>query len=134
MSLQYAIELLNCPVALAGRRFEFFAVTDSYGPTHVFNSASLLKNPGCQADAWSPGAKHLRQKFMRDREIFGLDPILAHQQPARQPLLNLNAAAITIEPPAMPFLGSRNRRVHSFRRLRAGSYVVGFRRIQDLLV
>src|SRR5262249_11785959 len=88
MSLQYAIELLNCPVALARCRFELFSFTDSYGPTHDFNGASLLKNSGCQANAWPPGAEHLRQKFMRDREIFGLDSILAHQQPARQPLLD----------------------------------------------
>ena len=56
--------------------------------TVVGDQSSLLQNSGSNRYARSPGSQHVRKKLLRERHSISLEPILAHQEPAGEPLVH----------------------------------------------
>src|ERR1700694_1243928 len=80
--------MLHRLVALTRSVFQMLAVHDSYRSAHVLYAARALENAGSQGDTRASRTQHLRQELVRDREKIRIDAIPAHQEPARQQLLD----------------------------------------------
>src|SRR5208282_1245296 len=81
--------LSNHLVAFTRRFFEFPAVHDLHCPSHVFDDPFFLQDCGRQAHRRSVRAHHRRDKIVRDRQRSGIHPVLGHQQPPRESLLDV---------------------------------------------
>ncbi len=55
----------------------------------VGNQATFLQCPRSASHADSPHAQHVSQKLLRNPELIGMRPVLAHKQPSGQTRLNL---------------------------------------------
>src|ERR1700724_4420128 len=84
--------MLNHSIAFAGSLLQILAGYYLDSAAHVFNQAIAFENTGGQSHAGTSGAQHLRQEFVSERQKFRIDPILAHQQPARQALVYIMKA------------------------------------------
>jgi hypothetical protein len=80
--------VLHGDVAFAGCVFESRAIQNRNGATRILDEAAALENSGGQADAGASGTQHLSEEFMSHAKDFGIDAVLAHQQPTRQALFN----------------------------------------------
>src|SRR5580704_1745841 len=87
-----AVEVLHSKVAFAGSVLQSRAVEDGYGAALVLDQAAALQNSRRQTHAGTPGAKHLGQELVGDVEYSRVDPVLAHEQPACQALLDFMQA------------------------------------------
>jgi len=54
----------------------------------VGDQSSLLQNSGSNRYARSPGSQHVRKEILRERHSISIEPILAHQEPAGEPLVH----------------------------------------------
>src|SRR5712671_2590678 len=75
-------------VAFAGGVFQVAPVDNCYRSACVCDEARLLKNSSADGHTRPPGTKHVRKKFLRQWHYLTTNPVLAHEQPARQPLRN----------------------------------------------
>ena len=55
----------------------------------ISNQACLLQYSGGDGDAGPTGSQHVSQKLLRQRHKIRADTVLAHQQPAGQPFIDL---------------------------------------------
>jgi len=73
---------------LARGGFEPFAVHDSDLPAKIGDQAGVLERRGDDADGRPRRPEHHRGEFLGQRKVVRFHPIVCHQQPARQPLLD----------------------------------------------
>ena len=69
----------NDRVALAGRRFQSFAVPHGDPPMRVADQASLLQRGGGDAHGRAAYTEHHREKFMAEIEVVLLHSVVRHQ-------------------------------------------------------
>lgn len=86
---QFAVAVRHCAVAFAGSCFEPGTIEDGDLTAAVVNEVLLLQLPRSHGDATPTHAEHIGEKLMGEVEMIGLRPIVGHQQPARQPWLDL---------------------------------------------
>src|SRR5262249_46586862 len=86
---QSAIEVLDCVVALTSGALQTFTVDDSDRATEVLNQTCTLQNSGGNGHSGASSAQHFAEELMGERQQLAVNPVLAHQQPARQPFIDL---------------------------------------------
>src|SRR6201993_4535977 len=56
--------------------------------TVIGDQSCFLQNSGSNRYAGSPGSQHVRKKLLRERHSISAESILAHQEPASEPLVH----------------------------------------------
>ena len=120
-------ELLNDAVALASGVLEFPAVHNLHRTSHVFYDSFFLQYCCCQAYSRSVSTHHGRNEIVGDRKYSQFHPILSHQQPTRETLLNIvepiarrglcNLHPLKPRMPAQDHLQLRSRAQNAFQRI-----------------
>src|SRR5438270_2101874 len=70
---------LDLLVAFARGVFEPVAILNLDMPSSVGNQSRSTEEPRSDSNTGTPRPQHMRQKFMGQRYIVGINPILAHQ-------------------------------------------------------
>src|SRR4029077_16190819 len=83
------LELLNHAIALTGGFFEFPAVHNLHCTPHVFYDSLFLQYCRCHTHGGSVSTHHGGNEIVGDWENAGVHPILSHQQPPRETLLDI---------------------------------------------
>src|SRR5437016_361387 len=86
------IEVLNYVITLARGFLQSFAIEHTDCAARIFNRACALQHSGSYRDARPAAAEHLCQKFVGQRDPLGINSVLAHEKPARQPLVEFMQA------------------------------------------
>src|SRR5437773_10308671 len=79
----------NDGVALAGCRFQSFAVLYGDTPMHVADESGVLQRGGDDADGRTLHAEHDCQKLMTQMEVLFVHAVVRRQQPTSAPLWHL---------------------------------------------
>jgi hypothetical protein len=58
-------------------------------PAPVLDRTRAFQSSAGKADSGASGTQHLRQELVRERKHGRINPVLAHQQPPRQTLVDL---------------------------------------------
>jgi hypothetical protein len=85
---QLTVQLLDGAITLAGGCFEFLAVHDVDGGPTVLDGFVLLQNSSRKCDRRAVGAEHGGEEIVRERKATCADPVVGHEQPAGQSLLD----------------------------------------------
>src|SRR3982074_2030884 len=75
-------------VAFARGLFQVVSVHNGYRSPCVRDQTRPLKNSSADGYTCPPGTQHVRKKFLRQGDQVATNPVLAHEQPARQSLRN----------------------------------------------
>jgi hypothetical protein len=65
------------------------AINNFNGSALILDEAFALQSRGREADAGAVRAQHFREKIVSDGQIFFLDAVLGHQEPAREATLHV---------------------------------------------
>ncbi len=82
-------KLSDRSVTLAGGFLQPFSVHNFHDSVSVTDHSGFVQDSGSNGHAGASSPEHTRKKFVGERQNSTADSILAHQQPARQTLLNL---------------------------------------------
>src|SRR5205809_533322 len=97
-SPQQAVKLLfHGPVAFAHGGFQALSLEDGDPSAVIMDQTGVLKRAENFRDANPPDAQHMRQEFVRQRELGDLDPVMGHKNPPTTPLLDM-MQAVTSHP------------------------------------
>src|ERR1051326_9250177 len=83
-------------LVLLGHRLDAFPrsltqtlrVGDDDGAAAVADESGLFEDADGDGDAGAAHAEHVREEFLRERQLVAFEPAAAHQKPARQTLLD----------------------------------------------
>src|SRR5579864_9173090 len=81
--------LLDELITFAGSILKFYFVEHRHSSASISDDASLMQRARRQTHAGSASSQHLAEKILRKGKFVGAEQFVAHQQPARQPLLDL---------------------------------------------
>ena len=75
-------------IALARGFFEFLAIQDARFSAAIVDDSGFLEDASGHGYTRAPGPQHAREQIMGEWQDFHTNPVLSHQEPARQALVH----------------------------------------------